>query len=113
MINYEDVGSEQCRYCGTNLPPDYISDSNLLMIYMKTNGDDLRGTGFKLTWTVVSGKIYIFSVFKNCSIVDDLMYGGISTVSSVLWLPGSIRVSVQGVESLWGDCRFIPADWGS
>ena len=22
-------------------------------------------------------------------------------------------VSVQGVESLWGDCRFIPADWGS
>ena len=24
-----------------------------------------------------------------------------------------IRVSVQGVESLWGDCRFIPADWGS
>ena len=25
----------------------------------------------------------------------------------------SPRVSVQGVESLWGDCRFIPADWGS
>ena len=24
-----------------------------------------------------------------------------------------IRVSVQGVESLWGDCRFILADWGS
>ena len=23
------------------------------------------------------------------------------------------RVSVQGVESLWGDCRFMPADWGS
>jgi hypothetical protein len=23
------------------------------------------------------------------------------------------RVSVQGVESLWADCRFIPADWGS
>ena len=23
------------------------------------------------------------------------------------------RVSVKGVESLWGDCRFIPADWGS
>ena len=21
--------------------------------------------------------------------------------------------SVQGVESLWGDCRFIPEDWGS
>ena len=26
---------------------------------------------------------------------------------------GYDRVSVQGVESLWGDCRFIPADWGS
>ena len=24
----------------------------------------------------------------------------------------SYRVSVQGVESLWGDCRFIPVDWG-
>ena len=23
------------------------------------------------------------------------------------------RVSVQGVESLWGDCRFFPAGWGS
>ena len=23
------------------------------------------------------------------------------------------RVSVQGVKSLWGDCRFIPEDWGS
>ena len=23
------------------------------------------------------------------------------------------RVSVQGVESLWGNCRFIPADRGS
>ena len=31
-----------------------------------------------------------------------------------LTLPrGYIRVIVQGVESLWGDCRFIPADWGS
>ena len=26
---------------------------------------------------------------------------------------GLTRVSVQGVESLWGVCRFIPADWGS
>ena len=24
-----------------------------------------------------------------------------------------VKVSVQGVESLLGDCRFIPADWGS
>ena len=26
---------------------------------------------------------------------------------------GFIRVSVKGVKSLWGDCRFIPADLGS
>jgi hypothetical protein len=23
------------------------------------------------------------------------------------------RVSVQGVKQLWGDCMFIPTDWGS
>ena len=28
-------------------------------------------------------------------------------------ISGYFRVSVQGVESLWGDCKFIPADWGS
>ena len=22
-------------------------------------------------------------------------------------------VKFEGVKSLWGDCRFIPADWGS
>jgi hypothetical protein len=23
------------------------------------------------------------------------------------------KVSLLGVDSLWGDCMFIPADWGS
>ena len=32
---------------------------------------------------------------------------------SGMYLWGFNRVSVQGVELLWGDCRFIPADWGS
>ena len=45
-----------------------------------------------------------------------------ATISSISWQSGQEfvlfkvlfrRVSVQGVESLWGDCRFIPADWGS
>ena len=31
------------------------------------------------------------------------------TLNSII----NTRVSVQGVESLWDDCRFIPADWGS
>ena len=34
-------------------------------------------------------------------------------VPSILIVSHGGRVSVQGVESLWGDCRFIPADWGS
>ena len=24
-----------------------------------------------------------------------------------------LKVSLLGVDSLWGDCTFIPADWGS
>ena len=23
------------------------------------------------------------------------------------------KVNLRGVDSLWGDCMFIPADWGS
>ena len=26
---------------------------------------------------------------------------------------GTAKVSLLGVDSLWGDCTFIPADWGS
>ena len=26
---------------------------------------------------------------------------------------GKFKVSLLGVDSLWGDCMFIPADWGS
>ena len=36
-----------------------------------------------------------------------------STDIQVFVLPFQGRISVQGVESLWGDCRFIPADCGS
>ena len=25
----------------------------------------------------------------------------------------SVKVSLLGVDSLWGDCTFIPANWGS
>ena len=38
---------------------------------------------------------------------------GLPTVLNDLSFTIESRVSVQGVESLWGDCRFIPADWGS
>ena len=46
----------------------------------------------KAFWNIEPDSLPIY-IFSNCN-------------------PAS-RVSVQGVESLWGDCRFIPADWGS
>ena len=36
----------------------------------------------------------------------------VSRKGSCEYFLGNTRVSVQGVESLWGDCRIIPADWG-
>ena len=45
--------------------------------------------------------------------------GNILTIKAQVkfWILNNFRpnpgVSVQGVESLWGDCMFIPADWGS
>ena len=73
MCQYNDTVSRQCRYCGTDLPPDYTSDSNVLLITMKTNSDEFKGTGFKLRWTVVSGMYlkqpimtyFIFFKFRN------------------------------------------------
>ena len=45
MSNYSDISSRQNRYCGKNTPPPYISDTNVLIIEVKTNGDDIRGKG--------------------------------------------------------------------
>ena len=53
----------------------------------------------------------------ECSIVGSRQrytYRELQTIQMKLILLCVLaRVSVQGVESLWGDCRFIPADWGS
>ena len=35
----------------------------------------------------------------------------INAIAFFVGIIENIRVSVHGVESLWGDCRFIPADW--
>ena len=54
--------------------------------------------------------------YKHFYITFRRLYGGIYTLdySFAITITGPCaRVSVQGVESLWGDCRFIPADWGS
>ena len=64
-------------------------------------------SNFQIFWTIVLLGISFANhllISNECSIVK-FWFG-----SSSQWLCS--RVSVQGVESLWDDCRFIPADWG-
>merc|ERR1712083_596780 len=66
MKDYADINSRQNRFCGG--PADdatsaqeaarldqltYISDTNELLIWMKTNNDGKAGEGFTLTWDEV------------------------------------------------------------
>ena len=46
----------------------------------------------------------VHSENKTCACIFMILDGSLTIKA---------RVSVQGVESLWSDCRFIPADWGS
>ena len=62
MANYSDVGSKQQRYCGNITPKEYVSNTNVLIIEMKTNSDSIRGKGFRLRWEAVSGKYKSFKV---------------------------------------------------
>ena len=50
---------------------------------------------------------YCMSLVSRHVLIDDEIFLNVSVVVKFF------RVSVQGVESLWGDCRFIPADLGS
>ena len=67
MFDFEDTGSPQNRFCGTDLPYSeapfssigytrgcYVSDSETLLLEMKTNSDTTVGKGFKLTWEEVA-----------------------------------------------------------
>ena len=62
MANYSDVGSKQQRYCGKITPKEYVSNTNVLIIEMKTNSDSIRGKGFRLRWEAVSGKYKCFEI---------------------------------------------------
>ena len=42
---------------------------------------------------------------KKQFIIEDITHQG--------QLRDTAKVSLLGVDSLWGDCTFIPADWGS
>ena len=47
----------------------------------------------------------------KCSVCKDVP--GFIGVRKRRYVCSKGKVSLLGVESLWGDCTFIPADWGS
>ena len=53
---------------------------------------------------------FIIILKRSNVIVMQWFMNGTSDIIDYETVPS--RVSVQGVESLWGDCRFIQADWG-
>ena len=59
-------------------------------------------------WDIGGRKGTVFELNGHRNKVNTVHY-----VPSVKKLMSTGRVSVQGVESLWCDCRFIPAYWGS
>ena len=51
---------------------------------------------------------------KNVNFMQKLKDQGIVSYTDFLFLTSLLtKVSLLGVDSLWGDCMFIPADWGS
>ena len=52
-------------------------------------------------------------VGKGRTIAGIILENFLQGRKKAIWVCTKTRVSVLGVESLWGDCRFIPADWGS
>ena len=51
---------------------------------------------------------------KNVNLMQKLKDQGIVSYTDFLFLTSLLtKVSLLGVDSLWGGCMFIPADWGS
>ena len=77
----------------------------------------MRLTYFKCTY--IDGRRYSFKKTPNFLNLVSIFRQQIEVRKCVVYNEDIGRygawdaVSVQGVESLWGDCRFIPADWGS
>ena len=40
-------------------------------------------------------------------------FHSVSDFSEIIWKIENFKVSLIGVDSLWGDHTIIPADWGS
>ena len=83
MVNYSDVGSKQHRYCGNKIPKEFVSETNVLIIDIKTNSDSIRGKGFRLRWEAVSGKykhLALLSIDSFGIILRKLHFAAESTV---------------------------------
>ena len=77
----------------------------------------LVGQDLNRQWIGSSAKLYPINYHTKLMMKKTLLLYLHSTARDnckfLLKKWGTIRVSVLGVESLWGACRFIPADWGS
>ena len=57
--------------------------------------------------------------YVMCMPVSLVSYHRQALLQTFLWIRYTlyiyvlVKVSLLGVDSLWGDCTFIPADWGS
>ena len=77
--------------------------------FLKMNSK--RVTNFK--FTICSSKVK-WSSFSFNILIKGFEIHFIKVANIQFLLPyNRSRVSIQGVESLWGDCSFFPADWRS
>ena len=60
-----------------------------------------------MNWLPYSGKVILKQEKANELFCEHVLLNGFLFSIS---LP--TKVSLLGVDSLWGDCTFIPADWG-
>merc|ERR1712129_636312 len=49
----EDILAPNAKVEGSHVPPMYTSDTNQLILWMKTNSDTMTGQGFHLDWMEV------------------------------------------------------------
>ena len=101
----------------------FLLSKNIKNLLGKLNWSD-NCTWIKNCILVISKNYTI--MFKYCPILSKKLflkwkYPHISATSDQLciWIcylffsTNFAKVSVLGVDSIWGDCTFIPADWGS
>ena len=86
--NYNRTKSSKYVHCGPSM--------------LNTGKDPLEGQRgfFHSLWGVFPGERWLGKTFRSCKELG-------------VFPRGFPKVSLLEVDSLWGDCTFIPADWGS